>query len=179
MAKKRNVRNLDAPQLHADHPRPVTRRDFLSQGFLGGSAFALGGGVMSLFSNPRDAYAALSSDLQPLLANPCNIATVGAGKIPFIAFDLAGGCNISGSNVLVGKEGGQMDFLGTNGYQKLGLPGDMVPGLTDPVTGLPFANTDLGLGFHLDTPFMRSSRVSNKLGPQLPSSNALISCLGM
>jgi hypothetical protein len=158
MAKKRNVRDLDAPQLHGDHPRPVTRRDFLSQGFLGGSAFALGGGVMSLFSNPRDAFAALSADLQPLLANPCDIATVGAGKIPFIAFDLAGGANISGSNVLVGKEGGQMDFLGTNGYQKLGLPGDMVPGLTDPVTGLPYANTDLGLGFHSDSPLLRGMR---------------------
>ncbi len=158
MAMKRNIRNMDAPLLHGDHPRPVTRRDFVSQGILGGSAFALGGGVMSLFSNPRDAYASLSADLQPLLADPCNIATVGAGKIPFIAFDLAGGANISGSNVLVGKEGGQMDFLGTNGYQKLGLPGDMVPGLTDPVTGLPYANTDLGLGFHSDSPFLRGMR---------------------
>lgn len=113
---------------------------------------------MSLFSNPRDAYAALSADLQPLLANPCDIATVGAGKIPFIAFDLAGGANISGSNVLVGKEGGQLDFLGTNGYQKLGLPGDMAPGLTDPVSGLPYANMDLGLGFHSDSPFLRGMR---------------------
>jgi hypothetical protein len=159
MAKKRKIHDVDAPQLHGDHPRPVTRRDFVSQGFLGGSAFALGGGVMSLFANPRDAFAALSSDLQPFLAaDRCNIATVGAGKIPFIAFDLAGGANISGSNVLVGKEGGQLDFLGTNGYQKMGLPGDMVPGLTDPISGLPYANTDLGLGFHLDSPFLRGMR---------------------
>jgi hypothetical protein len=112
---------------------------------------------MSLFANPREAYASLSADLQPLLANPCNIATVGAGKIPFIAFDLAGGVNISGSNVLVGQEGGQMDFLGTDGYRKLGLPGDMVPGLTD-AAGLPFANTDLGLGFHSDSAFLRGMR---------------------
>ena len=145
MAKKRKIRDVDAPQLHGDHPRPVTRRQFVSQGLLSGSAFALGGGVMSLFSNPREAFAALSGDLQPLLANPCNIATVGAGKIPFIAFDLAGGVNISGSNVLVGQEGGQMDFLGTDGYRKLGLPGDMVPGLND-AAGVPFANTDLANG---------------------------------
>ena len=158
MAKKRNIRNLDAPQFHADHPRPVTRREFVSQGFLGGSAFALGGGVMSLFSDPRQAFAELSLDLQPLLANPCNIATVGAGKIPFIAFDLAGGANIAGSNVLIGREGGQMDFLGTNGYERQGLPGDMVPGLTDPVLQLPYANADLGLGFHLDSPFLRGMR---------------------
>jgi len=158
MAKKRSRRDFDAPQFHADHPRPVTRRQFVSQGFMGGSAFALGGGVMSLFSNPREAYAQLSGDLTPLLTNPCTIATDGAGKIPFICFDLAGGANISGSNVLVGQQGGQMDFLGTNGYEKLGLPGDMVPGLTDPVSGLPFANTDLGLAFHLDSPIMRGMR---------------------
>jgi hypothetical protein len=154
MAKKRKVRDLDAPQLHGDHPRPVTRREFVAQGFLSGSAFAVGGGVMSLFSNPREAFAALSGDLTPLLINPCNIATDGAGKIPFICFDLAGGANIAGSNVLVGKEGGQLDFLSTSGYEKLGLPGDMVPGLSDPVTG-PFANTDFGLAFHSDSAFRR------------------------
>ena len=90
----------------------------------------------------------------------CNI-TDGAGKIPFICFDLAGGANIAGSNVLVGKEGGQSDFLGTNGYEKMGLPGDMVPGLND-ANGNPFANFDLGLGFHFDSAFRRGimSRVS-------------------
>ena len=159
MAKKRTTRDLDAPQMHGDHPRPVTRREFVAQGFMTGSAFALGGGVMSLFSNPREAYAALSGDLQPLLgANACNIATVGAGKIPFIAFDLAGGANIANSNVLVGQEGGQMDFLNTSGYEKMGLPGDMVPGLNDPISGLPYANTDLGLAFHSDSPFLRGMR---------------------
>ena len=45
-----------------------------------------------------------------------------------IAIDLGGGANIAGSNVLVGREGGQMDFLNTAGYSRLGLPGDMVPG---------------------------------------------------
>ena len=157
MAKKR--KDIDAPQMHGDHARPVTRRDFVSQGFISGSAFALGGGVMSLFSNPREAYAALSGDLIPLLQpNECDIATSGAGKIPFICFDLAGGANISGSNVLVGQQGGQMDFLNTSGYEKLGLPGDMVPGLNDPISGLPYANTDLGLAFHLDSPFLRGMR---------------------
>lgn len=160
MAKKRNSRHWDDPLCHPDHARPVTRRDFVSQGFLSGSAFVLGGGVMSLFSNPREAFAALSGDLALLLSNPCNIATEGAGKIPFIAFDLAGGANIAGSNVLVGKEGGQMDFLNTSGYQKLGLPGDMVPGLNDPLSGLPYANTDFGLAFHSDSAFKRGMEAS-------------------
>jgi hypothetical protein len=82
MARKRNSRHWDDPLRHPDHARPLTRRDFVSQGFLSGSAFAVSGGVMSLFSNPREAYAALSGDLIPLLTNPCSIATDGAGKIP-------------------------------------------------------------------------------------------------
>jgi hypothetical protein len=175
MAKKRKVRDPDAPQLHGDHPHPVTRREFVAQGFLSGSAFAVGGGVMSLFSNPREAFATLSGDLTPLLTNPCNIATAGAGKIPFICFDLAGGANIAGSNVLVGKEGGQLDFLSTSGYDKLGLPGDMVPGLSDPVTG-PFANTDFGLAFHSDSAFRRGilgsmnpARAANLTGAVIPA----------
>jgi hypothetical protein len=176
MARKRNIRHPDAPQRHGDHRRPVTRREFVAQGFLSGSAFALGGGVMSLFSNPRQAFAALSGDLTPLLSNPCNIATVGAGKIPFICFDLAGGANIAGSNVLVGKAGGQLDFLSTAGYETLGLPGDMVPGLNDPISGLPFANTDFGLAFHSDSAFLRGmlasmspARAANLNGAIIPA----------
>lgn len=176
MAEERKRSRVDAPQQHGDHPRPVTRRQFVAQGFLSGSAFLLGGGVMSLFSNPRQAFAALSGDLTPLLTNPCNIATVGAGKIPFICFDLSGGANIAGSNVLVGKQGGQLDFLSTAGYEKLGLPGDMVPGLDDPLSGLPYANTDFGLAFHSDSAFLRGmlgsmapGRAANLNGAIIPA----------
>ncbi len=151
MSKKRNPRDYDAPILHGDHPRPVTRRQFVAQGFMTGAAYTVGG-TAGLFASHR-AYG-LSPDLDALRASPCQI-TDGAGKIPFICFDLAGGANIAGSNVLVGKEGGQSDFLSTSGYEKMGLPGDMVPGLNDPTTGDPYANFDLGLGFHLDSAFRR------------------------
>src|SRR6185437_13475600 len=73
----------------------------------------------------RKAYAALASDIDMLKTN-CGIRD-GAGKIPFIAFDLAGGGNIAGSNALVGGAGGQLDLLTTAGYNKLGLPGNMLP----------------------------------------------------
>jgi hypothetical protein len=155
MANKRNARHYDEPQYHADHPRPVTRRQFVAQGFMSGAAYTSGAGILSLFANPREAAAALSPDLDALLTSPCQIATNGAGKIPFICFDLAGGANIFGSNVLCGQEGGQMDFLSTSGYEKMGLPGDMVPGLVDPTLALPYENFDLGLGFHLDSAFRR------------------------
>lgn len=174
MAKKRTVRDYDAPQMHPDHKRPVTRRDFLSQGFISGGAMAVGGGVLSLFSSPREALATLSGDLTPLLANPCNIATDGAGKIPFIAFDLAGGANMANSNVLIGGEGGQMDFIGTQGYEKCGLPGDMIPSLNDPISGLPYANTDFGLAFHLDSAFRRGMLASMTPGIEANLNGAVI-----
>ena len=169
MAKRK--RNYDDPLCHPDHPRPVTRRDFLSQGFITGTGIATAGGVLSLFSNPRDALAALSDDLDTA---GCGIATAGAGKIPFICFDLAGGVNIANSNVLVGGEGGQMDLLNTSGYEKMGLPGDMVPGLNDPITGLPYANTDFGLAFHSDSAFKRGMDASMTPGRGAQLNGAVI-----
>src|SRR4029453_8002797 len=35
------------------------------------------------------------------------------------------------------------------------LPGDMVPGLINPVTNTSFTNTTLGLAFHADSAFLR------------------------
>jgi hypothetical protein len=169
MAKRK--RNYDDPLCHPDHPRPVTRRDFLSQGFITGTGIATAGGVLSLFSNPREALAALSDDLD---TGGCGIATAGAGKIPFICFDLAGGVNIANSNVLVGGEGGQMDLLNTSGYEKMGLPGDMVPGLNDPISGLPYANTDFGLAFHSDSAFKRGMDLSMTPGRGAQLNGAVI-----
>ena len=159
MTMKRDKGNWDLPLLHPDHPRPVTRRQLLSQGFMTGAAYTVGG-IAPLLS-AGNAFGDLSGDLDALRAPAeCNI-TDGAGKIPFICFDLAGGVNIANSNVLVGGQGGQSDFLGTQGYEKMGLPGDMVPGLTD-ANGNDYANFDLGLGFHFDSAFRRGilSRVS-------------------
>jgi hypothetical protein len=155
MARTSRSTNFDAPQLHGDHPRPVTRRQFVAQGFRTGAAYAMGGGILGArAARPRLAQAALSGDLDSQLAS-CGIASAGAGKIPFICFDLAGGANIAGSNVLIGQEGGQQDFLSTGGYERQGLPGDMIPGLVDPITQQDYANFDLGLGFHLDSAFRR------------------------
>ena len=133
--KKKN-RNLhpDAPLLHPDHARPKTRRDFIRQGLMTGAASVIGPSLLGMFANPRDAYAQLSSDINTMRTN-CGITVQGAGKIPFICFDLAGGANVAGSNVLVGLQGGQQDVLTTAGYSKLGLPGDMVPSVTDASTG--------------------------------------------
>jgi hypothetical protein len=175
MARKHKHFGLDEPLRHPDHKRPMTRRDFIAQGFRAGLGVALGGSIFSLFANPRTAYAALSSDLEALKTS-CGIATQGAGKIPFICFDLAGGANIAGSNVLVGKQGGQLDFLTTQGYSKLGIPGDMTPPLVNPGTGTnDFINSDMGLAFHTDSAFLRGilekagTRVANINGAVIPA----------
>jgi hypothetical protein len=154
---RRKLKNLspDAPLLYPNHPRPMTRRDFIRQGMIAGFGMVSGLSLFGLFANPRKAQAALSSDLETL-KNVCGIDTLGGGKVPFICFDLAGGANIAGSNVLTGRQGGQFDFLSTAGYNRLGLPGDMVPSITNPTTGLSdFINTELGLAFHSDSAFLR------------------------
>ncbi len=162
---RRKVKHLspDAPLLHPDHQRPLTRRDFIRQGLMKGMAAVTAPTIFSLFANPRAAYAELSPDLEALkLPNRCDISTLGGGKIPFICFDLAGGANIAGSNVLVGT-GSQLDFLTTAGYSRLGLPGDMIPSIVNPTTSLSdFIDSDLGLAFHSDSAMLRG--IKEKFG---------------
>src|SRR6204780_21691 len=135
------------------HRPPVTRREFMGRGMLSAGATVVGmGSLFSLFANPRKAYATLASDIQALVSSPCNIRA-GAGKIPFIAFDLAGGGNIAGSNALVGGPGGQLDFLSTAGYNKLGLPGNMIPNSS--IGAGNFVNSTLGLAMHSDSAYLR------------------------
>ena len=62
--KKKFTMSPDTPLRHEDHPRPVTRREFVKQGFLTGSATVLSGGVFSLFANPNAAMAAVAPDLR-------------------------------------------------------------------------------------------------------------------
>jgi hypothetical protein len=135
-----------------------------------GAAYTVGAGSLGMLST--NAMAALSGDIDDMRLNICRI-TDGAGKIPFICFDLAGGANIAGSNVLIGQSGGQSDFLSTQGYEKMGLPGDMVPGLND-ANNQPFANFDLGLGFHLDSAFRRGIMASITPGTELNVNGAVI-----
>jgi hypothetical protein len=177
MKRYRKALHPNAPLLHPDHPRPVTRRDFLRQGFISGAGMVMGASVFSLFANPRAAYAALSGDLTTLAGSiGCSIGGGGGvGKVPFICFDLAGGANIAGSNVLVGRNS-QMDFLSTAGYSKLGLPGDQIPGVaeTTPTATSNGDHTDttLGLAFHSDSAFLRG--ILEKAGPALGNVNGAV-----
>ncbi|TNF37505.1 MAG: general secretion pathway protein GspF [Gammaproteobacteria bacterium] len=174
MAKRRKYTGVDEPLRHRDHARPVTRRDFLRQGFISGSAYVLAGGAFSLLANPRQALARVSSDLQALASDlrNCNVGGSLTSRIPFICFDLGGGANFAASNVIVGQQGGQMAALSTAGYSKMGLPGDIIPasGLSDStfvgsmlsdiipttpgISNGDFTNSQLGLRFHTDSPML-------------------------
>lgn len=170
----KQVMDVNAPLKHSDHSLPKSRREFIAQGFMAGGASVFGTSALGLFANPRSAQAALSSDLEALKAS-CGIATQGAGKIPFICFDLAGGANIAGSNVLIGRNGGQKDALTTAGYSKLGLPADMIPTAPNAATASgDHINEDLGLAFHSDSAFLRGILERTSASTQLGINGAVI-----
>jgi hypothetical protein len=141
---------LGEPILHADHPRPVTRRDMLSAGLVSVPAVVMAPAWLgALLKSGRAGAATLDPDLMPLKdPTQCNIAGA-TGGLPFICFDLSGGANLVGSEVLVGVKGGQTNFLSTAGYGKLGLPGSMVP------TSSAFVSSALGLLWHSDGGILR------------------------
>ncbi len=158
---------------HQDHSRPRTRREFVAQGFMTGAATVVGPTLLGLMADPRIAKAALSTDILNAVT-ACGITT-GAGKIPFICFDLAGGGNIAGSNVLVGGPKGQMDFLSVAGYNKLGLPGSMVPNASGAGSNI---DPSFGLRFHVDSAHLRGMKVrvpagskamTNTMGTVIPA----------
>lgn len=128
-----------APCNQPGHAKPRTRREFLAQGFLAGAATVASPSLFGAFGRSGDAYAQ---------AMECGISA-GAGKIPFVCFDLGGGASFAGSNVLTGGPGGQLDFLSEEGYLRLGLPPEMLPSIPGEV------NTELGLAFHRDSGFLR------------------------
>src|SRR5580692_3299341 len=161
------------------HPRPVTRRDFLGTGFLSSSAVLIGSSAMvAAFTDPRAARAGtLASDVTDLQA-ACGIVTNGAGKIPFICFDLTGGANLNGSEILIGGAGGQMDFLSTAGYGKLGLPGDMLP--NSPNMGAPggnFIDTSLGAAWHSDGAILRGIQSKASVAAQAGTNGTAIAAM--
>jgi hypothetical protein len=145
------------------HHRPVSRRDFISAGLVTGPGVVAAGGLLSMLLRSRaargqvvDPTLHLSPQMQGLL-EPCKVTGLADGfKIPFICFDLAGGANLNGSEILIGGKGGQLDFLSTAGYAKLGLPGDMVPSAPNAAspTGN-FINTAFGAAFHADGAILR------------------------
>jgi hypothetical protein len=145
--EKKHYLPPDAPLKFEDHGRPLSRRQFIRQGFMTGSATLLSAGMLGLFANPNAVLADVAPDLDQLALDiGCDLAGAVNG-VPFICFDLAGGANLAGSNVLVGQGGGQMDLL----------PGQdsSAASLLNPSANNDFINDDLKLLFHADSPMLR------------------------
>jgi hypothetical protein len=155
MSKRKPALHPDAPLLLSSHRRPRTRREFIAQSFSTGSGLVIANSLAGFF--PSAAHAALSPDLIAQMA-ACNAGNTGTGMMPFLCFDLAGGANIAGSNVLTGFKGGQMDFISTAGYSMLGLPAGLAPNA--PASATPLVDTSLGLAFHFDSAFLRGIKTT-------------------
>lgn len=156
---------LDEPIKHESHKRPVTRRDFISQGFMTGPAVVAAPTLLTLLVRSEIAKGnPLSPDLEAMLgATSCNIQA-GAGKVPFICFDLAGGANLQGSEVLLGVSGNQTNFLSTQGYAKVGLPGNMTPNSPNAASATNnFINTEFGTAWHSDGAILRGMLASTQV----------------
>ncbi len=117
--------SVKKPFHHAGH-NPKSRRQFMAQGFLGMTAFALAPDILM-----RSAHAQTAAEC---------VQAASAGLTPVIIIDLAGGGHIPGSNVIVGGAGGQMNFL--QNYSSNGLMANEHPSLANQV------NQDLGIAFH-------------------------------
>ncbi|PJB53904.1 MAG: general secretion pathway protein GspF [Bdellovibrio sp. CG_4_9_14_3_um_filter_39_7] len=155
MSKKKDNTEAKKDILLYDDHKLVTRRDFLSSGMISMSTFALAPTLLSLLKS-NSAYAL-----------ECNTAQATIGKTPVIIFDLSGGANLVGSNVMVGGPGGQMDFLAT--YETLGLPMDMHPSKANQLS------SELGLAFHGDSAILRGI-VSETSGNVRPKVDGAVFC---
>jgi hypothetical protein len=172
MSKKSKALGIHDPLLLQEHSRPRTRREFVAQSFWTGAATVIAPTLAGMLAYPRSARATLASDIQNAVT-ACGITT-GAGKIPFICFDLQGGGNIAGSNVLVGGPGGQLDFLSVAGYSKLGLPGSMVPNAS--ASGS-FVDASFGLRYHSDSAHLRGMKLRASAAAMAGTTGTIIPAL--
>src|SRR5215472_2764464 len=159
------------PFLYTDHKLPVTRRELLAAGLRTAPALVIGPAWLGMALRANKAQAGtLSSDIQNLLgAQECNVATNSTG-IPVICFDLAGGANMVGSEVLVGQKGGQANFLTTAGYGKMGVPGNMVPSAAG------FVDSSFGLLWHSDGAILRGMKTTATTPATAAGTNGAVIC---
>jgi hypothetical protein len=159
LKKSPRTLGLDEPIKHDSHKAPVSRRDFIAQGFRTGPAIVAGGAILSALMG-RPARGAMSQPLEDFATDICNISA-GAGKVPFIAFDLAGGANLQGSEIMIGTGGNPENLLSTQGYATVGLPGNMTPGSANAASPTNnFINREFGAAWHSDGAILRGMLAS-------------------
>jgi hypothetical protein len=139
LARERLERRMEEECARSGHARPASRREFLSRGLIAGVSTVFLPSIATILAREARAQTGCVIDASPAL---------GAGKIPFLAIDQGGGANIAGSNVLVGRMGGQETFLDAAGYAKLGLPAAILPQTVG-------VNRAFGLAMHPNSALLR------------------------
>jgi hypothetical protein len=146
---------LHEPFRHENHPRPITRRELMGAGFLSGPAIVLAPAWVGALLKAQRADAATVPTTVAAQMTECKIAPASSsgmgttGPVPFITIDLAGGANLMGSEAIAGMAGSPTNFISTAGFNKLGVPGNMIP------TSSAFIDMTLGLPFHADSAILR------------------------
>jgi len=137
MTETRRLEDGRTIYIHKDHPAPVTRREFLSRGFISFSAYAMMPSVLGMIATQRAYGAACPSE-------------AASQMIPHITFDMSGGAAIHNFVVprALGLDNGGGDFL--TSYSQLGLLTPTATGAIDVRFGspIPVANgAQPGVGF--------------------------------
>lgn len=160
--RNRNDKSPDAPILHENHKRPITRREFLGAGLISGGAMVMAPSLLSFL--PTRAHALVTDE------RVCGIGANASG-LAFICIDLGGGANIAGSNVMVGGPTGQSAFLSQAAYGRMGLPPGLAPTLANEATTI---DRSLGLAFHVDSAFLRGIKSKTTVGTRVGINGAII-----
>jgi len=103
-----------------DIKKHLTRRQLLASGAYGFCGYLVAPGILSMLTD-QVAFGACAATGTGAQANR---------KASFLVFDLAGGGNIAGNNVMVGREDDQRKALPVGAYRTLGLPDALHPGDT-------------------------------------------------
>ena len=138
LEEQKRIENI----LRCAHKKPVTRRDFLSLGLIGTSAYVMAPSLLGLISQKAEAAEILCSES----------AAVGSSMVPFFVIDLSGGAPL-GQDFMVGGRGGQADLIpGANGDNTTAYDQFAIPDALNYYKVAP--NTDLGVKFHPNSTFL-------------------------
>lgn len=151
------------PSLQNGHKLPVSRRDFVAHGLMAGGASMIGPSMLGMMSRVAQAQ---SMGIQ------CAEEAMEAGgssKIPVLIFDLAGGPNFAGSNIIVGSQG--QSNLFTN-YSRFGLTSAPSANQIDSRYGLKFFNQS-GILEGIDTVLRADADIQSKIDGVIFSSVSL------
>lgn len=136
-----------------------TRRDMFSQGLIGMGAYIALPSIMTL----AQTKVALGEECDTKSA-----AAAGSAMAGMMCIDLAGGAGLAGSNVIVGRNNSQTNFLAN--YNTNGLPNNMHP----ETVGM---NEEFGLKFHPNSGILAGLLATTSAATRANIEGAVFACI--